>query len=52
MLDSEKIELIEGMVGDFWDFLTEEQQKECAVALIVAIYSVANFKRKDKKNAD
>ena len=47
MLDSEKVELIEKMVGDFLDFLNEEQQEVCAIALVAAIYSVTNFKRKD-----
>lgn len=50
--DAEKIKLIDMMTADFWDFLTEEQQDEYAMALVVAIQSVVNFKRKDKKNAD
>jgi hypothetical protein len=52
MTDSEKIELIDMMTADFWDFLTEEQQEKNAVAFVVSIQSVVNFKGKDKKNAE
>ena len=32
--------------------MTEEQQEKDAIALIVSIQSVVNFKRKDNKNAE
>lgn len=43
MSDSEKIELVKAMIGDFWDFNSEENQNKGAMAFIVAIYSVINF---------
>ncbi len=43
MTDSKKLALIDLMIGDFWEYNTEENQKDGAVAFIVAIYSVINF---------
>lgn len=43
MTDSEKLALINTMIGDFWDFLTEEQQEDNAIGTIVSIQAVANF---------
>ncbi len=43
MLDSEKLALIDLMIGDFWEYNTEENQNKGAVAFIAAIASVLNF---------
>ena len=48
MTDSEKIALIDLKLSNFWDFLTEEQQKSNAMGLIVSIVSVAGFNRKEE----
>lgn len=48
MTDSEKLALIDLMISDFWEFLTEGQQKENAIGTIVAIGAVAGFKGKEE----
>lgn len=50
MLDSEKIDLIEQMITDFWD--AGNVSEDSAICLLNAISSVVNFKRKDKIYAD
>ena len=48
MSDSEKIALIDLMIGDFWEYNTAQSQKDGAMAFIAAIASVINY-RKDNK---
>ena len=43
MTDSEKIELIDTMIADFWEYNTEEQRKNGAEAFITLIVTVINF---------
>ena len=43
MSDSEKIELIDEMIGDFWEYNTAEQRKDGAEAFISVIATVINF---------
>lgn len=50
MTDSEKIDLIDLMLSDFWQCINATE--DSAVCLLNAIASVINFKRKDKGNAE
>lgn len=43
MTDSEKIELIDTMIADFWEYNTAEQRKNGAEACITLIATVINF---------
>ena len=45
MLDSEKIDLIDSMLRDFWECSTASE--DGCISLLNAIASVVNFKRKD-----
>jgi hypothetical protein len=45
MLDSEKIDLIDLMLTDFWN--AGSVGEDAAICLLNAIASVINFKRKD-----
>ena len=47
MLDSEKVDLIAEMVANFWEWHKEDYQEKGAFALLTAIATVAEFKRKD-----
>ena len=47
MLDSEKIDLIEQMLVDFWDNSTASENG--CIAILNAIATVVDFKRKDNK---
>lgn len=49
MLDSEKIDLIDVMIADFWEYNSEEQRKNGAEAFIAAIATVINFGKENKK---
>ncbi len=48
MLDSEKIDLIDQMLIDFWD--NGNVSEDSAIAILNAIASVVNFKRNDKED--
>ena len=48
MLDSEKIELIGNMLEDYW--MCERITEDSAVAMLNAIATVVDFKRKEKNN--
>lgn len=50
MLDSEKVELIDKLLRDFWECANVSE--DSAIAMLNAIATVVNFKRKDKENAD
>lgn len=43
MTDCEKIKLISRMITDFWEFNSEEDMHNGAVALVTAICSVVDF---------
>ena len=43
MTDSEKIKLISRMITDFWEFNSEEDVHNGAVAMVTAINSVVEF---------
>ena len=43
MTDTEKVKLISQMISDFWDFNEKEHMENGAVAMVTAIYSVAEF---------
>lgn len=45
MLDSEKIDLIDSMLRDFWGCSTASE--DGCISLLNAIATVVNFKRKD-----
>jgi hypothetical protein len=47
MFDSEKIELIEEMLKDFW--ICERITEDSAVAMLNAIATVVDFEKKGKK---
>ena len=47
MTDSEKLALIDLMIGDFWEYNTEEAQKAGAWAFIAAIASVINYRKEN-----
>ena len=49
MFDSEKIELIDSMIADFWEYNTEEQRKNGAEAFISVIATVINFGKENEK---
>ena len=49
MFDSEKIELIDSMIADFWEYNTNEQRKDGAEAFITAITTVINFGKEKEK---
>jgi hypothetical protein len=48
MSDSEKIALIDEMIGDFWEYNTAEQRKAGAEAFISVIATVINFGKGDE----
>lgn len=48
MVDSEKIALINTMIGDFWEYHNDAYQEKCAFALLTAIATVTEFKGCDE----
>lgn len=43
MSDSEKIQLITKMIGDFWEFSSNEDMRSGAGAMVTAINTVVEF---------
>lgn len=43
MTDTEKITLISKIIADFWEYNSDENMKNGAVAIITAINSVVEF---------
>ena len=47
MTDSEKLALIDAMIADFWGCTSGETQEKCAIALVITIGTVLDFKGKE-----
>lgn len=43
MTDSEKVKLIDKLIADFWEYNSEEDMRNGAVAMVTAILSVVEF---------
>lgn len=43
MTNEEKINLISKMIGDFWEYNEQEEQKVGATVMVTAIHSVVTF---------
>lgn len=43
MTDTEKVNLIDSIIADFWEYSSEEEIGKGAKAIIVAIAAVVNF---------
>ena len=49
MTDTEKVDLIDSIIADFWEHSSEEKISKGAEAVVVAIAAVVNFERNNNE---